>query len=87
MERLSESDRNELWDLWEAGESQRSIGRWLGRSPSTVRTQLASSRDVQGLKGAYVSFASSAHAHAEKRRDDRDPAQDVHNGKQLRHIR
>ena len=25
MVRLSESERNELWDLWEAGESQRSI--------------------------------------------------------------
>jgi IS30 family transposase len=42
MERLSESERNELWDLWEAGESQRSISRRLGRSPSTVRTLLVS---------------------------------------------
>jgi len=42
MGRLSESERNELWDLWEAGESQRSISRRLGRSPSTVRTQLVS---------------------------------------------
>jgi IS30 family transposase len=42
MERLSESERNELWDPWEAGESQRSIGRRLGRSPSTVRTRLVS---------------------------------------------
>jgi IS30 family transposase len=42
MERLSESERNELWDLYEAGESQRSISRRLGRSPSTVRTQLVS---------------------------------------------
>ncbi len=42
MERLSVSERNELWDLWEAGESQRSISRRLGRSPSTVRTQLVS---------------------------------------------
>jgi DNA-binding CsgD family transcriptional regulator len=31
-----------LWDLYEAGESQRSIGSHLGRSPSTVRTQLVS---------------------------------------------
>jgi len=37
MDRLSESERNELWDLYEAGESQRSISRHLGRSPSTVR--------------------------------------------------
>ena len=42
MERLSESERSELWDLWEAGESQRSISRRLGRSPSTVRTRLVS---------------------------------------------
>ena len=42
MERLSVSEREELWDRWEAGESQRSISRRLGRSPSTVRTQLVS---------------------------------------------
>jgi IS30 family transposase len=42
MERLSVSERSVLWDLWEAGESQRSISRWLGRSPSTVRTRLVS---------------------------------------------
>jgi len=42
MERLSESERNELWDLYEVGESQRSISRRLGRSPSTVRTHLVS---------------------------------------------
>ena len=42
MERLSESERNVLWNLYEAGESQRSISRQLGRSPSTVRTQLVS---------------------------------------------
>jgi len=43
MERLSISERSELWDRWEAGESQRSIARALERSPSTVRTQLLSS--------------------------------------------
>ena len=42
MERLSVSERSELWDLWEAGESQRAISRRLCRSPSTVRTQLVS---------------------------------------------
>jgi IS30 family transposase len=42
MERLSVAEREDLWDLWEAGESQRSIGRLLERSPSTVRTQLVS---------------------------------------------
>ena len=44
MVRLSESERSELWDRWEAGESQRSIARALDGSPSTVRTQLVSSR-------------------------------------------
>jgi len=42
MARLSGVEREELWDRWEAGESQRSISRRLGRSPSTVRTQLVS---------------------------------------------
>ncbi len=42
MGRLSESEREELWERWEAGESQRSISRRLGRSPSTVRTLLVS---------------------------------------------
>jgi len=43
VERLSVSEREELWDRWEAGESQRSISRWLGRSPTTVRSQLIAS--------------------------------------------
>jgi IS30 family transposase len=42
MGRLSDSERDVLWDLYEAGESQRAISRHLGRSPSTVRTQLVS---------------------------------------------
>jgi IS30 family transposase len=42
MERLFGPERHVLWDLYEAGESQRSISRRLGRSPSTVRTQLVS---------------------------------------------
>ena len=42
MGRLSGSERDELWDRWEAGESQRSIARGLDRSPSTVRMQLLS---------------------------------------------
>ncbi len=37
MVRMSKFERSELWDRWEAGESQRSISRRLGRSPSTVR--------------------------------------------------
>jgi IS30 family transposase len=44
MERLSDSERDVLWDLYEAGESQRAMSRHLGRSPSTVRTQLVSAR-------------------------------------------
>ena len=40
---MSVSEREVLWDRWEAGESQRSISRRLGRSPSTVRTQLVGS--------------------------------------------
>jgi IS30 family transposase len=43
MERLLESERGELWDRWEAGESQRAIARALGRAPATVRTRLLSS--------------------------------------------
>jgi IS30 family transposase len=42
MARLSVVEREELWDRWEAGESQRSIGRRLARSPSTVRAHLVS---------------------------------------------
>ena len=43
MERLSVVEREELWDRYEAGESQRSISRRLGRSWSTIRTHLVSS--------------------------------------------
>jgi len=40
VERFSESDKSELWDRYEAGESLRSIGRCLGRAPSSIRTHL-----------------------------------------------
>ena len=43
MVRMSDAERNELWDRWEAGESQRSIARALDRAPATVRTRLLSS--------------------------------------------
>ena len=43
MERLSVVEREELWDGFEAGESQRSISRRLDRSPSTIRAHLVSS--------------------------------------------
>lgn len=43
MRRLSELEKSEIWDRFEAGESQRSISRRLGRSPSSIRTHLLSS--------------------------------------------
>ena len=32
MVRMSDGERNELWDRWEAGESQRSMARALDRA-------------------------------------------------------
>ncbi|TDI54042.1 MAG: helix-turn-helix domain-containing protein [Acidobacteria bacterium] len=46
MERLSVVEREELWDRFEAGDSQRSIARALGRPPETIRARLVSSRPV-----------------------------------------
>jgi IS30 family transposase len=43
VRRLSELEKVEIWDRFEAGESQRSIGRRLGRSPSSIRTHLLGS--------------------------------------------
>jgi len=43
VRRLSELEKSEIWDRFEAGESQRSISRRLGRSPSTIRTHLLGS--------------------------------------------
>ncbi len=43
MRRLSELEKVEIWDRFEAGESQRSISRRLGRSPSSIRTHLLGS--------------------------------------------
>jgi IS30 family transposase len=43
VRRLSGAEKSEIWDRFEAGESQRSISRRLGRSPSTIRTLLVSS--------------------------------------------
>jgi IS30 family transposase len=43
MVRMSDVERSELWDRWEAGESQRSIARALDRAPATIRTRLLSS--------------------------------------------
>ncbi len=44
MRRLSESEKFEIWDRFEAGESLRSISRRLGRPPSTIRTHVVSGR-------------------------------------------
>ncbi len=44
MRRLTESEKAEIWDRFEAGESLRSISRQLGRPPSTVRTHVVGSR-------------------------------------------
>ena len=62
MERMSVSEREELWDRWEAGESQRSISRRLGRSPSTVRTQLVGSgwkRPIPGSEWCSLRLSSA----------------------------
>ena len=40
LRRLSESEKSEIWDRFEAGESQRSISRRLDCPPSTIRTHL-----------------------------------------------
>jgi len=61
MERLSESERNELWDLYEAGESQRSISRHLWRSPSTV------SREVK-INGGHLRYRANVAHRASRRR-------------------
>jgi len=42
MRRLSESEREVIWDRFESGESLRSISRVLGRPPSTIRTHVVS---------------------------------------------
>ena len=51
MRRLSELEKSEVWDRFEAGESQRSISRRLGRSPSTIRTLLVGSGFRRALPG------------------------------------
>jgi len=51
MRRLSEAEKSEVWDRFEAGESQRSISRRLGRSPSSIRTHLLGSGFRRPLPG------------------------------------
>ena len=52
MRRLSELEKVEIWDRFEAGESQRSISRRLGRSPSSIRTHLLGSGFRRPVPGA-----------------------------------
>ncbi len=52
MRRLSESEKFEIWDRFEAGESLRSISRRLGRPPSTIRTHVVSLRFRRPLPAA-----------------------------------
>ena len=55
MRRLSESEKVEIWDRFEAGESLRSISRRLGRPPSTIRTHAVSggfSRPLPAAEGS-----------------------------------
>ena len=40
MERMSDAERDGLWDRYEAGESFRAMRRSLGRAPSTVWTHV-----------------------------------------------
>ena len=42
LRRLSESEKSEIWDRFEGGESLRSISHWLKRPPSTIRTHVVS---------------------------------------------
>ena len=62
MRRLSELERVEIWDRFEAGESQRSISRRLGRSPSSIRTHLLGSgfrRPVPGPEWSALRLSLS----------------------------
>jgi len=62
VRRLSELEKSEVWDRFEAGESQRSISRRLGRSPSTVRTLLVGSgfrRPVPGPEWSSLRLSLS----------------------------
>ena len=60
LRRLSESEKSEIWDRFEGGESLRSISRRLGRPPSTIRTHLVSAGFRRPLPaGDWSSFRLS----------------------------
>ena len=62
MRRLSELEKGEIWDRFEAGESQRSISRRLGRSPSSIRSHLLGSgfrRPVPGREWSRLRLSLS----------------------------
>ena len=59
MERLSDGERSVLWDLWEAGESQRAIARALDRARATFGKAMAGIMESEvELIGAYVDAAA-----------------------------
>jgi len=60
LRRLSEREKSEIWDRFEAGESQRSISRRLGRAPSTIRSYLVAAGFGRPLPaGDWSSFRLS----------------------------
>jgi len=62
VRRLSELEKVEVWDRFEAGEAQRSISRRLGRSPSSIRTHLLGSgfrRPVPGPEWSALRLSLS----------------------------
>ena len=51
MGRFSESERVEVWERWQAGETTRSIGRQLGRTGALIRAFVESTGGVRPLRG------------------------------------
>jgi len=49
--RFSESERVEVWERWQAGETTRSIGRQLGRTGALIRAFVESTGGVRPLRG------------------------------------
>ena len=50
MRRFSESEKCEVWDRWQGGESMRSIARGLGRGSASVRTMIESCGGVRPVR-------------------------------------
>ncbi len=47
MRLFTEAERVEVWDLWQAGEANRTIGRLLGRSAGSIRAFVEASGGVR----------------------------------------